>query len=63
MSGPLILMGDTAAACEGGVCDLPDPAAKAALSPSADRPGAQGDVASAPAQGAAADAGGETPAG
>ena len=62
MSGPLILMGDAAAACAGGVCDLPDPAVKSAPKPpSADRPGAQAEKPDAPAQGDAADAGDETP--
>ena len=64
MSGPLILMGDAAAACVGGVCDLPDPAAKSARTPpAAERPDALAELPDAPAQSDGADAGDEPPVG
>jgi hypothetical protein len=33
MTGPLVSLGKDAATCEGGICDLPGPAAKAAPKP------------------------------
>ena len=33
MKGPLVSLGKAAATCEGGICDLPGPAAKAAPKP------------------------------